>query len=96
MEVRLAQSPFSDWRNVMSWSEIYIQDRCRQISEPFRDRELERRRMLAEACAVPTGDRNAEGIESFQGRIGGHLLRAMGALVSRMQVGTMTQKGAER
>ena len=80
----------------MSWSEVYIQDRCRQLSEPFRDRELERRRLLAEACPLPTGERDAEGIESLQGRIGGQLLRAVGALVSRMQVGTMTQKGAER
>ena len=62
----------------MSWSEVYIQDRCRQLSEPFRERELERRRLLAEACAIT---RDVQGTESFPGRIAGRLLTAAAALV---------------
>ena len=65
----------------MSWSEVYIQDRCRQLSEPFRERELERRRLLAEACAITRPERDVQGTESFPGRIAGRLLTAAAALV---------------
>lgn len=65
----------------MSWSEIYLRDQCRHLAEPLRERELEHRRMLAEACAVNRQERDVQGMDSFLGRVGGRLLQAAAALV---------------
>lgn len=65
----------------MPWSEIYIQDRCRKLSEPLRERELERRRALAEACSIDRQEWAVQDTESLPGRIAGRLLTAAAALV---------------
>ena len=65
----------------MSWSEVYLRDQCRQLSEPLRERELERRRMLAEACAINRQERDARGVDSFLGRMASRFLNAAAAAV---------------